>query len=228
MKTLFVTATDTDAGKTAISAAILYGLKSQGKSCLGYKPIAAGAAEHNGVLVNDDARALADNSSVAVSASDINPVCFAPPIAPHIAAEQGNQQIDLAAIDQHFAQLNGKHPTEFQLVEGAGGWRLPLNLAGETLADWPARRHWPVILVVGLKLGCLNHALLTVEAISQDDCHIVGWIGNTVDPNMSVKEQNIASLHALLPAPCLGIVPHLDNPSPVHIWPHLEVGLSKI
>ncbi|GGA77801.1 ATP-dependent dethiobiotin synthetase BioD [Neiella marina] len=225
MTTIFVTATDTDAGKTAITSAILYGLQANGKSCLGYKPIAAGANYHDGVLINDDAVALATNSSVEVTSSDINPVCFAAPIAPHIAAQQDQQNIDLKAIDQHFCQLNGQHPTDVQLVEGAGGWRLPLNLSGDTLAQWPSQRGWPVILVVGLKLGCLNHALLTVEAISQDDCHIVGWVGNTIDPTMSMRDENIASLNTLLPAPCLGIVPYLDEPSASNIWPYIAKGL---
>ncbi|MBW8190260.1 dethiobiotin synthase [Neiella marina] len=228
MTVVFVTATDTDAGKTAISQAWLYGARAMGKQVLGYKPIAAGADWHNGQLINEDAQRLAEQSSADLTAGDINPVCFEPPIAPHIAAAADNKEIELAKIDQHFQQLRQIHPADFCLVEGAGGWRLPLNLQGDTLAKWPAHNKWPVVMVVGLKLGCLNHALLTAEAIYGDGCELAGWIGNGVDPTMANQQANIDSLNALLHAPCLGIVPHLKDPNPTAIWSHLNNGLTAL
>lgn len=228
MTVVFVTATDTDAGKTAISSAWLYGAGQAGKKVLGYKPIAAGARWQEGCLLNDDAAQLAAQSSGELVASDINPVCFEPPIAPHIAAAANQTPIDLNAIEQHFNELRQAYPSDLCLVEGAGGWRLPLSLQGDTLAKWPARNKWPVVMVVGLKLGCLNHALLTAEAIYGDGCDLVGWVGNCIDPKMDNQQDNIDSLNALLHAPCLGIVPHLQQADAAAIWPYIAEGMGKL
>ena len=228
MKTLFITGTDTDAGKSLVTAACLYGIKQQGFRVLGYKPVAAGASLVSSSWVNEDAKLLAAHSSEVLNPSDINPFCFQPAIAPHIAAQQVGQTIQLDAIIAHLHDYQRVHQPDLTLVEGAGGWKVPLHLLGNTLADLPKQQRWPVILVVGMKLGCLNHALLTAEAMISDGVGLVGWIANCVDANMSELEANIQSLQSLLASPCLGVVPHLNEPSVQKAWPYLEKGMQTL
>ncbi len=224
MTNYFITGTDTDAGKTLVTASCLYGLNQSGIKTVGIKPIAAGAELQHGHWVNSDAQALAQYSAGELSASDINPICFEPPIAPHIAAARANQPINPEVIYQRIAEIQQQVKPEITLIEGAGGWKVPLDLSGATFADLPKKQRWPVIMVVGMKLGCLNHALLTADAMISDGLGLVGWVANCIDPDMSELEANIESLRSLLAMPCIGVVPHLEHATPQHVWPYLKQG----
>lgn len=201
-KTLFITATDTDAGKTFISTMLLQGFNQLGITAIGVKPIAAGADEQGR---NGDALLLQHHSGIALPYELINPVCFNAPVAPHLAATNEGKAIDEALLDQsltHWQIL----PAAQLLIEGAGGWLLPLN-DKRYLADWVADRCLPVVLVVGMKLGCLNHAMLTVREIERSGCRLIGWVANSVDADMALLAQNIADLQQRIAAPCLAVVP---------------------
>ncbi|MGZ9897875.1 dethiobiotin synthase [Shewanella gaetbuli] len=215
----FVTGTDTDSGKTLVSASLLF--KAAGKKC-GFKPIASGCDETHEGLRNSDALVLMAQSNMGLSYEKINPITFKPAIAPHIAAQQVGVKLSaqqtLALLDIDLLQR-----ADFALIEGAGGWRLPLG-NGEYLSDTvqllntqlnklQPQQELQVIIVVGMKLGCLNHALLTVEAVQADGLTIGGWVANQVDANMSEVEANLASLKALMPGKFLGYVPFLPQPS---------------
>ena len=228
MTTYFISGTDTDAGKSLITAACLYGLNQQGVRTLGYKPVAAGASQSADGLINEDAKLLARYSVGQLSAVEINPICFEPAIAPHIAAQKTGQSIDSAKILKHFSALNSKVQPDVSLVEGAGGWKVPLDLAGHTLADLPKQERWPVVLVVGMKLGCLNHALLTADAMISDGLGLVGWVANCIDPDMEEVEANIDSLRSLLAIPCIGVVPHLSEATAENAWNHIQPGVTEL
>jgi dethiobiotin synthetase len=221
-KAFFVTGTDTDAGKTFASCALLAAAKRQGMSTLGLKPVAAGCEETADGLRNDDALALMRESSVQLSYEQVNPVTLRAAIAPHIAAQEEGVALDKPGL------LKSSRPAleaaaDFMLVEGAGGWRVPLN-AEEDLSDYAEALALPVILVVGLKLGCLNHALLTIEAIKNSGLRLAGWIGNQPLPEpMSRQQANIETLNARIEAPCIGIIPHGDSIIPALSADHLDL-----
>jgi dethiobiotin synthetase len=208
-KTFFVTGTDTDAGKTTVSAGLLEKANQQGLRCFGLKPVAAGCDDTPEGLRNDDALRHLAASNVALDYAEVNPITLAPPIAPHIAAEQEGRRLSAERIS---GLVRGSlfHPADFVLVEGAGGWRVPLNNR-ETFADVAKQLQVPVILVVGMKLGCINHALLTAEAIVRDGCTLVGWVANQVDPDMACFDENLATLKNAFRAPLLGVVSHLEQ-----------------
>ena len=198
----FVTATDTDAGKTYISTMLLQGFNALGAVAIGVKPIAAGADAQG---CNSDALLLQRHSGLALPYIGINPLCYQAPVAPHLAAVAEQRPIDEAELDKalaHWTEL----PVQQLLIEGAGGWLLPIN-DQRYLADWVADNQLPVLLVVGMKLGCLNHAMLTVREIERSGCQLVGWLANCIDPKMALLEQNIADLRQRITAPCLGVVP---------------------
>lgn len=203
----FVAGTDTDCGKTLIASALLYQAKQTGTT-LGVKPVASGCELTPDGLRNSDALSLMAQSTLKLAYSQVNPFAFAPAIAPHIAALQCGQNLTATAIIDHLATLPFTD-VDFAIVEGAGGWRLPLNQE-EFLSQVVQRLSLPVILVVGVKLGCLNHALLTQEAMLADGVQIAGWVANMVDPAMSVAQQNLDSLHHLMSSPCLGVVPYFS------------------
>ncbi|WP_348814449.1 dethiobiotin synthase [Halomonas sp. H10-59] len=213
MPSYFVTGTDTDAGKTLASSGLLALARRQGQTTLGLKPIASGCESTAEGLRNIDALTLQAQSVPSVPYDDINPFAFAPPIAPHLAARYAG--VDLS-LDRLCHTLGGslELPRDLILVEGAGGYRVPLN-DQEDLAGLATRLQLPVILVVGLKLGCLNHALLTAEALKADGVTCAGWIGNLVDPGFAEDEllyrDNLDHLKARMPGPCLGIIPRLDG-----------------
>ncbi|AGA91718.1 dethiobiotin synthase [Thioflavicoccus mobilis 8321] len=219
MTGLFVTGTDTDCGKTEVALGLMAAWQAEGRTVLGMKPVASGCHSTPGGLRNGDAERLLAQGSRAVDYRFVNPYAFAPPIAPHVAAEQAAVEIDLEIIDAAFAELAAA--AERVVVEGVGGWRVPLG-AGRFLGDLPRRLDLPVVLVVGIRLGCINQALLTAEAIAADGIRLVGWVANRIDPEMAAAEENIATLDALIPAPCLGVVPRLA--SPVRCAGHLELG----
>lgn len=211
---VFVTGTDTDCGKTVAAVALIDQLRAAGVRVGGFKPVAAGAVRGDGKLRNDDALALMAASGLDLAYHTVNPYCLEPPIAPHLAAAEAGIVIDpaviLAARDDLAAAC------DFLVVEGAGGWRVPLGprLDMQALA---LALGLPVLLVVGLRLGCLNHALLSEQAIRASGAQLLGWIGSQVDPLMPRLNDNIAALHERLGAPCLGVIPHPAAPKPAHL-----------
>ena len=209
---LFVTGTDTGVGKTLCSAALLHALGRRHARVVGMKPVAAGLIEHEGRLVSEDVLALRAASSVAVPPELDNPVALPEPLSPHLAARRAGVVVrvsDLLAPAQALARMS-----DALVVEGAGGWRVPLNDEGETLADLARALAAPVVMVVGLRLGCLNHAALTAEAIRADGLQLAGWIANRIDPHMACADENLATLRELLDAPLLGDVPWSPAPDP--------------
>jgi dethiobiotin synthetase len=209
MKCYFVTGTDTEVGKSFIAAAILHKLAQQNLKTLGFKPIAAGCERTPQGLRNEDGLLLQKASSVAVEYELVNPIAFEPPVAPHLAAARVNLPIDTSVLSSTLAALQALEP-DVLLVEGAGGWRLPLG-QGRYLSQWCEQHDMPVILVVGIKLGCLNHAVLTVEAIERDGLPIAGWVANHHEENMPLRSENIDSLKMLIKAPFLGEVPKVNS-----------------
>ncbi len=213
MTRFFVTGTDTDAGKTLVSAGLLALARSRGLSTLGLKPVASGSQPTPEGLRNDDALALQARSVPPVAYDLVNPFAFAPAIAPHLAAQQAGVELGLAGLCERLAPLL-REPRDLILVEGAGGWRVPLN-EREDLAGLALALDLPVILVVGLKLGCLNHARLAAEAIRADGARLAGWAGSVVDAGFArdaaLFADNLATLERTLGAPCLGVVPRLTR-----------------
>ncbi|MFV5215941.1 dethiobiotin synthase [Azonexus caeni] len=196
----FLTGTDTDVGKTHIACALLHRARRAGLSAVGLKPVAAGtdAAGHN-----DDVQRLRAASSVQLPDEVVNPYCFAPAIAPHIAAAEAGVDIDFTRIASTVA--SARQAADFVVVEGAGGFCVPFGL-DRNGADLAAQLRLPVILVVGMRLGCLNHALLTAEAVAARGLVIAGWVANCLAPPMPYLEENLATLSELLLAPRLGVV----------------------
>lgn len=215
----FVTGTDTGVGKTLVAASLLAALARRGYRVVGMKPVASGCYTTREGLRNADADMLRQHSNVRASYQDVNPFAFQPPIAPHIAASEVGVMIDIAVICQHFERL--KREVDCVVVEGAGGWRAPLT-DKQDVADLVVALDLPVILVVGLRLGCLNHALLTHDAIAARGLSLAGWVACGIDPAMQRVGENLAMLRARLPAPCLGVVSH-RAPSPVASWKWIDV-----
>lgn len=207
--TYFVTGTDTDVGKTICTKALLQAAHAQGISTLAYKPIAAGCFETEQGLRNQDALILQANSTISVDYDAINPIAFKDPIAPHIAAQISQSSIELSTINNGLHYLKQKNPS-LLLIEGAGGWHLPINHE-QLFSEWIKQQQLPIILVVGLKLGCLNHAILSVKSIQQDGLKIVGWIANHLHSNMPYAEQNIETLKAFIGAPLLAEIPFFNE-----------------
>lgn len=199
---IFITGTDTDAGKTYCTAALLQGLQQRQLKALGLKPFAAGV---NADGQNTDALALQSATDLPLTYQQVNPVCLVDPIAPHIAASRQGLTLTFSQLTDAVRAVE-HYQTDFTLVEGAGGWMLPMT-DDDYLSDWVAELGWPVILVVGMKLGCLNHALLTVQALQHAGVPLVGWIANCIDPDMLSANENIASLQQRIPAPCLAVLP---------------------
>ncbi|HSP89434.1 MAG TPA: dethiobiotin synthase [Vicinamibacterales bacterium] len=209
---LFITGTDTGAGKTVIAAGLVRLLAGQGRRVIGLKPIASGAARTTGGLRTADALALAAESSLQVTYSVTNPYCFEPAIAPHLAAAEAGVPVPMTALMRWYEAASAV--AEVAVVEGAGGWRVPLHPEG-FLSDLAEQLGLGVVLVVGLRLGCLNHARLTLEAIEGSGrCRFVGWIGCQVDPDFVRMDANLDTLARLLGQPALAVVPHLAEPDP--------------
>ncbi|PKI16208.1 dethiobiotin synthase [Colwellia sp. 12G3] len=224
MKQFFITATDTDAGKTFVSCALIHALThhnntltNEGLKVAAFKPISAGCELVDGQLINEDAKLLCEFANCAQSISHINPISFEEPIAPHIAAKKVNQEITLADIHHHYQQVKSLN-ADITLVEGAGGWRLPLGPITikstltasidnkeptyQFLSDFVKITNLDVILIVNMKLGCLNHALLTYETIKADGVECIAWIANCAsNGSMNNLAENIAELEQLLPIP---------------------------
>ncbi len=221
-KRFFIAGTDTDAGKTLVACGLLEAARARGLRSIALKPLAAGAELCEGQLRNGDTLQLMAAMSESLPYEQVNPMVFAEPIAPHIAAERAGRRLSAAQL-AGYCRGAMMRPSDLLLVEGAGGWRVPLNQR-ETLADVAVELQLPVVLVVGMKLGCINHALLTVEAIRNDGLPIAGWVANQLDAEMACFEENLATLRALIPAPCLGVVPALGAcPQAVALVPHLDL-----
>lgn len=206
---LFVTGTDTGVGKTLVACALLGAFTARGLTAVGMKPVACGMEPAAGILVNDDVERLIAASNVRAPREHVNPYCFAPPIAPHIAAANEGVVIELDRIVSSFHALAAL--AQLVVVEGVGGFRVPLGTNTDT-AQLAARLALPVVLVVGLRLGCLNHALLTLESIAARGLKLTGWVANHVDPKMDAADQNVRALEALIPAPLLTRVAYSAQP----------------
>lgn len=217
---LFVTGTDTGVGKTIVAAGLVRALGYAGLRVAGLKPIASGADRTAEGLRNEDALALAAASTVRLPYDTINPWCFEPAIAPHLAAREAGVAISPADMVDWYQRASAG--LDLAVVEGAGGWRVPLGPDG-FLSDLPERTGMGVLLVVGLRLGCLNHARLTFEAIaSAGRCRFVGWIGNRIDPEFARLEDNLDSLQQLLGTPPLAILPPLAPPDAANCAARLD------
>jgi len=211
---LFVTGTDTEIGKTLVSAALLRGFARAGLRAAAMKPVAAGAFERDGVWHNEDADQLDAAASVLLPPAIRTPYLLKEPAAPHIVAAREGVELDAAHIVACHAQA--LRMAEMVVVEGVGGFRVPLTDTHDT-ADLAVALNLPVLLVVGMRLGCISHALLTAEAIAARGLRIVGWVANRVDPAMHFADENVDALRTRLArqydAPLVGIVPHLPPPA---------------
>lgn len=219
-KAFFVTGTDTSVGKTLVATALLQLAAEEGHDVLGLKPVAAGCEDHAGTQANEDAWQLMLGSSARPTYETINPLALREAMAPHIAAAREGRQIEVAPLLAHCRPLIDS--ASFTIIEGAGGWDVPLNDT-ESMADLAVGLGCPVILVVGMKLGCLNHALLTAGAIRDRGLPLAGWVANRVDPDMAVARENITTLEQRLAAPLLGEIAWAENPSTVHAAAGLDI-----
>lgn len=208
---VFIAGTDTGVGKTYAACALLQRLRASGLLATGMKPVASGCADAPDGLRNDDALALIAASNPRPDYVDCNPFAFAEPVSPHIAAVVSGRVVTLPPIEAAYARLAAR--TGVVVVEGVGGWLAPLS--DTLLANAiPRTLGLPVILVVGLRLGCLNHSLLTARAIRADGCRLIGWIGNRIDPAMNAVDANIATLRAGLGTRCLGVLGYRKRADP--------------
>ena len=201
----FITGTDTGIGKTYVSVALLRKFNNEGFSTFGMKPIASGCQQINHKLCNEDALAFQKASSIKKAYEYVNPFAFEPPIAPHIAAQLKNQYFSKYEVVEIINQTF-KVPADIFIVEGVGGWFVPLN-ENELMSDVVKLLNIPVVLVVGIRLGCLNHALLTVAAIEQAKIPLAGWVANCLQPDMPVLVENIKTLKDRINAPCWAVLP---------------------
>jgi len=215
----FVTGTDTGVGKTLISCALLYAFAAHGKRVVGMKPVAAGCDDDD---LNDDVKKLRSATNILASLGQINPYSFPYPVAPHIAAHNSGARINLERILESYRELAAQ--ADVVIVEGAGGFQVPLNEAEDT-TDLVIALEIPVIVVVGMRLGCLNHALLTVRAINDCGLKCAGWVANVVDAEMASLEENIQSLQQRINSPLLGIVPHQSSADARTISSQLNIDL---
>lgn len=204
----FITGTDTGIGKTEVAVCLLDALARAGHAAVGMKPVASGCRSTPAGLRHADAERLLAASTVAAAYADVNPYAFAPAIAPHLAAAAAGIDIDLHRIASHFERL--QRLAAWVVVEGAGGWSVPLT-ERLTMADLACKLRLPVILVVGLRLGCLNHALLTVGAIQAAGAQFAGWVANGIDPDFDCIAENVTTLTKRIAAPLLATIPHTPD-----------------
>jgi len=206
---IFITGTDTGVGKTVIACALIRALRQEGRRVGVMKPVASGSFQTSEGLRNSDALALMEAAGLPAEAyTEVNPYCFQPAISPHIAAEAAKIAVDTHLIRANYQRLAAQ--ADWVVVEGAGGWLAPIN-ERETMADLAKALSLPVLLVVGLKLGCLNHAQLSWRAVRADGARLVGWVASMIDPQMSHAAANLESLERLLGERALALVPHLAD-----------------
>ncbi|WP_250532809.1 dethiobiotin synthase [Caballeronia sp. AZ10_KS36] len=217
---LFVAGTDTEIGKTFVSCALLHGFARTGLRAAAMKPIASGAVMRDGMLHNEDADQLDAAATVALPPDMRTPFMMREPIAPHIAAAREGIALDIGRIVD--AHREASTLADIVVVEGVGGFRVPLDETHDT-ADLAVALNVPVVLVVGMRLGCISHALLTAEAIASRGLKLAGWVANRVDPNMLYPDENIATLKQRIAAPLLGVIPHLTSRDAARAADHLDV-----
>jgi dethiobiotin synthetase len=205
-KGYFITGTDTNVGKTWATIALMRYFKRQGKTVIGMKPVAAGCFNQDGQLKNEDALLIQENASLQIDYALINPYAYQLPVSPHIAGV--NNPVRLTTITERFILL--KELAEIVLVEGAGGWYAPLN-DHEDISTLAKALALPVILVVAIKLGCINHAKLTYLAIQHSGVPCAGWIAVCIDPDMLKADENIETITIALDIPLLGVLPYLES-----------------
>ncbi|MBV4367626.1 dethiobiotin synthase [Erwinia sp. BNK-24-b] len=204
----FITGTDTEVGKTVASTALLQAAKAAGLRSVGYKPVASGCEVTADGIRNSDALALQQNSVLELPYESINPLAFLEPTSPHIVSAEEGRPIELSRLSAGLAAL--QQQADWVLTEGAGGWFTPLS-EEHTFADWVIQEQLPVVLVVGVKLGCINHAMLTAQAVQASGLRLAGWIANVVQPAGKRHAEYMATLRQRLPAPLLGEIPYLTN-----------------
>ena len=219
MAGFFITGTDTNVGKTWVTLALMGFFRARGLSVLGMKPVASGCVVQGGVLRNEDALLLQESATWPIDYAKLNIYAFAPPIAPHLAARQSGQNIELERIARQCREL--ERQADCVLVEGVGGWEVPLN-TGERVSDLAKLLKLPVILVVGMRIGCLNHALLTQDAIIKSGVECAGWVANCVEADTLFLQENIDTLRSDLAFPCLAVIPHRVDPREMSQKPSLE------
>lgn len=222
-RAFFVTGTDTHVGKTFVTAALLRALNARGLRTVGLKPLASGCVWQEGAWKNDDALILQQAASQFLPYAVINPIALINPVAPHLAARAQGQNLSLQKLVMAL-QAGLKADADVTLIEGAGGWYVPLN-EQEYFSDLARELSLPVILVVGIRLGCINHALLTVAAIEHTGVSLAGWVANCVDPVMDCREENIDYLRQKIAAPCLGVLPYFSTQDDIttatsHLYTH--------
>ena len=207
MKRWFITGTDTEIGKTYVASALIRHLVALGYRVAGMKPVASGCEKSSNGLRNSDALSLMAGANVSLPYDDVNPFAFGPAIAPHIAAQEAGQLIDIAKIGAIAQTIEA----DYLVIEGVGGWCVPL---GDEcmLAELAKATADEVIIVVGMRLGCINHALLTAAQVERDGMPLKGWIANHVDPDMQVQSENLKTLQTLMPCPLLGMLPWNNSP----------------
>jgi dethiobiotin synthetase len=219
-KGIFITGTDTGCGKTAVTLGLMQSLQASGETVLGMKPVASGALQTPAGLRNEDALLIQCQCSGEIPYEWVNPFAYEPPIAPHLAAEEAHRPIGIQAIVEGFTRLSAM--ADKVVVEGVGGWSVPLNDT-DTVADLACQLKLPVILVVGMRLGCINHALLSEASIRQRGAHLVGWVANQVEPEMAAYDGNLSTLRKRLSVPCLGEIPWLAQPLPKQVSGYLDL-----
>lgn len=219
----FVAGTDTGVGKTRVTAGLLAAGRAAGLSVAGMKPVASGAEIHEGGLVSADALLIAEASGQTTPYNKLNPYCLLDAISPHIAANRSNIRIDIRKITEVACQIAARH--ELLLIEGAGGWYTPIS-DRESMADVTRALKAPVILVIALRLGCLNHAQLTREAIEHSGCTMAGWIGTHIDSHFAASHENVATLERLMGTPPLAVLPHAIDATRDAV--HLRAALSRL
>ncbi|HYD33339.1 MAG TPA: dethiobiotin synthase [Methylophilaceae bacterium] len=207
-KAYFVTGTDTGVGKTLVTSALLYAYQARGMKTAGMKPVAAGCVEEGGQLLSEDVAMIMAAGNVTAQFEQHNPYAFAQPIAPHIAAQESGEIMRPRVILNAYNELTTL--ADVVIVEGVGGFRVPLSQQIDT-ADLAQMLNVPIILVVGMRLGCINHTLLTVEAIQTRGLELAGWVANKIDPDMAAYEQNLQTLDQFIPAPCFGVLPYFPQ-----------------
>ena len=216
----FVTGTDTGVGKTMVACALLHAFAVQGKSVVGMKPVTAGCEETPQGLRNNDVELLIAASTIKAPRHMVNPYALIPSIAPHIAAQQAGIEIKLAVIKTAFEQL--RKTAEVVVVEGVGGFKVPLNSRQDS-ADLAGLLGLPAILVVGMRLGCLNHALLTLGAIVDSGLKLAGWVANCIDPHMAALQENLRALEERLGRPPLGVFAFQPDLQPKELARELDI-----
>ncbi len=219
---LFVTGTDTGVGKTRVAAGLCAAFAARGLRVAAMKPVASGCTREPQGLRNEDALALIAAANTTAAYDDVNPYAFEPAIAPHLAAAAAGTTIDDRVLDRAHERLC--RAGDVLVVEGAGGWLVPLD-ARRSLADLAVRWRLDVIVVVAMRLGCLNHAQLTLESVAARGLKVAGWVANVVDPGFEYLAENIAYLRAAAGAPCLGVVPYVRGATAAEVARALDVGL---